>query len=447
MQHHGKLSTLLVFVLGGLLAACSRQPHQAVRSAPQAKVVPPPGTYGSQGTYGYQAEDEGLGEICQIDPQACPTLDTAAQRARPIKESIYAVQQVAAEPELELTGPLAGAPAVRGSSEIAMPSPERSAPQPKATVQVPMRDIEAKLELAVEDLPAAVSRVRALINQVGGQIVSDVIKDNASQYGAALSLRVPAGKTFVVLDQLAALGQLRSREVESADIGRKYLDAQILERNLRLTLKRYEELLAKADSVKDMVELEAALARTRTEIDRVEGDLRWMADRVARSTIYVTLSTEDPEAGVIAPSPKLWPGLRALVIADYTKAAHLDWYAGGGLSFLISRSFGFDLDIARELTSDDAANWIQLGAGGDLYSNLLGAGKRRFVNPYLGFRVAYVYADQVSELGLGGNVGLEIYRGSMLLVDSQLRAQAVMGSSVHALHLALQPTLSVSAAF
>jgi hypothetical protein len=172
-----------------------------------------------------------------------------------------------------------------------------------------------------------------------------------------------------------------------------------------------------------------------------------LADRVARSTIYVTLRSEDPGAGVIAPNPTLWPGLRAFVLADYTNAANLDWYTGGGLSFLISRGFGFELDIAREVTSGDAANWIQLSAGGDLYSNLLGAGKRRFFNPYLGFRVAYVYADQVSELGLGGNVGLEIYRGTMLLVDSQLRAQAVFGSSAHALHLALQPTLSLSAAF
>jgi hypothetical protein len=414
---------------------------------PQAKVVPPPATYGDQGSYGYSAEEEGVGDICKIDPQACPTVDTAMQRARPIKEPIYAVQQVEAEPEITLTGPLSGAPAVRRSGEMATPSPERSAPQPKATDQVPMRDIEAKLELAVEDLPAAVSRVRLLTNQAGGQIVSDVIKDNASEYGAALSLRVPADKTVVVLDQLAALGQLRSREVESADIGRKYMDAQIVERNLRQTLQGYEGLLAKADSVKDMVELEAALARTRTEIDRVVGDLRWMADRVARSTIYVTLSTENPEAGVIAPSPKLWPGLRALVIADYTKAQSLDWYTGGGLSFLISRSFGFDLDIARELASHDAATWLQLGAGGDLYSDLFGAGKRRFFNPYLGFRVAYVYADRVSELGLGGNVGLEIYRSPFLLVDSQLRAQAVFGSKAHSLHLALQPTISLSAAF
>jgi hypothetical protein len=443
MRHHGKLCALLAFVLGVLLAGCSRQHQKPLRSAPEAQVVPPPGRDGDQGSYGYSAEDAGLDEICEIDPQACPKVK--AQRA--IRESIYAVQQGAAEPEVDLVGPLLAAPAAGGGRTGTAPTPERSAPQPKATDQVPMRDIEAKLELVVEDLPAAARRVRALTHQAGGQIVSDVVKDTASQYGAALSLRVPADKTFVVLDQLAALGQLRSREVESADIGRKYLDAQIVERNLRQVLKGYEELLAKAESIKDMVELEGALARTRTEIDRVEGDLRWMADRVARSTIYVTLSTEDPDAGVLAPSPKLWPGFRGFVLTDYTNDATLDWYAGGGLSLALSRHFGLDLDIARELASDDAANWIQLGAGGDLYSNLLGAGRRRFFNPYLGFRVAYVYADQVSELGLGGNVGLEIYRGSILLVDSQLRALAVMGSSAHALHLALQPTLSLSAAF
>ncbi len=39
------------------------------------------------------AEGEGVGDICKIDPQACPVLDMKKEAARPIKESIYAVQQ------------------------------------------------------------------------------------------------------------------------------------------------------------------------------------------------------------------------------------------------------------------------------------------------------------------------------------------------------------------
>jgi outer membrane beta-barrel protein len=40
------------------------------------------------------AEGEGVGDICKIDPSACPVLDMKKEAARPIKESIYAVQQL-----------------------------------------------------------------------------------------------------------------------------------------------------------------------------------------------------------------------------------------------------------------------------------------------------------------------------------------------------------------
>jgi outer membrane beta-barrel protein len=40
------------------------------------------------------AEGEGVGDICKIDPAACPVLDMKKEAARPIKESIYAVQQI-----------------------------------------------------------------------------------------------------------------------------------------------------------------------------------------------------------------------------------------------------------------------------------------------------------------------------------------------------------------
>jgi len=37
---------------------------------------------------------EGLADICKIDPAACPTLDMKKEAARPLKEQIYAVQQI-----------------------------------------------------------------------------------------------------------------------------------------------------------------------------------------------------------------------------------------------------------------------------------------------------------------------------------------------------------------
>jgi outer membrane beta-barrel protein len=39
-------------------------------------------------------EDEGLGSICEIDPEACPSVDFDKEAARPIREPLYAVQQI-----------------------------------------------------------------------------------------------------------------------------------------------------------------------------------------------------------------------------------------------------------------------------------------------------------------------------------------------------------------
>ncbi len=46
------------------------------------------------GTEAEGAEEGGLGNICKIDPDACPTLDFDKEAARQIKEPLFAVQQI-----------------------------------------------------------------------------------------------------------------------------------------------------------------------------------------------------------------------------------------------------------------------------------------------------------------------------------------------------------------
>jgi outer membrane beta-barrel protein len=52
------------------------------------------GAAAAEGEGDVGGEDEGVGDICKIDPAACPVLDMKKEAARPIKESIYAVQQL-----------------------------------------------------------------------------------------------------------------------------------------------------------------------------------------------------------------------------------------------------------------------------------------------------------------------------------------------------------------
>jgi hypothetical protein len=308
-----------------------------------------------------------------------------------------------------------------------------------------LREIEAHVTVEVADIPSAVAQAREFVRAAGGEIVNEVYEDTSSQHGSALSIRVPVAMTNQLLKQLAATGRVQSRKIQSQDISRKYLDAELLLKNLRAALTRYEELLGRAAEVSEIAGIEASLARLRTQIDRVEGDLRWLADLGARSTIYLKLTSAHEQQYVAAPEAKLWPGARVLTLIDLAPSAIPRSYAGGALTFLVQRSFSFDVSVLRELGSHDVS-LFSASLGGEMYSDYLGGGRRRWFNPYLGFRAAYMHHDGFHEGALGATLGIELLRTDTLLLDLQTRGYAAFASKL-GLHALLEPGLGLSVAF
>lgn len=387
-------------------------------------------------------------QVCALDPSACPLLDLASTTPPTLG------------PQILLTGPLAGAPAVGrrrqtwatqlSQSESKIVSQRaRSTPEPVSTKAkhpgLELREVEAHLTLEVDDILQAVARVHALAASFGGQVIHEVFEDTSSQHGAALSLRVPAAKTDEFLKQVSTSGRVRSRKVQSQDISRKYLDAELLLKNLRATLARYEELLERADAVSEVAGIEASLARLRTQIERVEGDLRWLADLGARSTIYLKLASAHAEEYAALPEAKLWPGARGVLLFDLAGSAAPASFAGGGVSFAFKRSLAFDVAALRDLGNADVSLFLA-SFGGEMYSDYLGGGRRRWLNPYLGFRGAYLHRQDLHEAAVGATLGVELWRSELLLVDLQLRGYAAFASKL-GLHALVEPGLGLSVVF
>ena len=99
-----------------------------------------------------------------------------------------------------------------------------------------------------------------------------------------------------------------------------------------------------------ILQIEREMTRIRGEIDRVKGDLRWMKDRAARATIYITIYATRPDsAPIFDPKAKIYPGVRALHFADFRGAAGNFGFLGFGLSIAVSRAFSVDIDGMRRL--------------------------------------------------------------------------------------------------
>lgn len=337
-----------------------------------------------------------------------------------------------------------------GGSSGPPPAPAPPTPvEPQNQQVTEMFDIEARISIEVEKVKDAASSVREIVKKHGGQIVADTVTDDSGSTGATFTIRVPSKGSDGFLDELSGVGAVRSRQVTARDIGKEFHDAQIYLRNLEAALKRYEEILAKAKDVKEILEIEREMTRIRSQIDHVKGDLRWMKDRAARATVYVTIYATRPEsATTFNPQAKIYPGLRFVELADFRGEGSRRGYAGLGISIAFSRYFGFEIDGYRALTSPGSGlDVFMITAGGEMYSDFLGAGKRTWLNPYIGLRVGYQHMLGKDEMVAGGTFGLEIYKSKVFRLDLAGRILGMFANKDVGGHLALSPTVSMHVAF
>ena len=277
------------------------------------------------------------------------TLTAPATPAQAQASQNESAPSASSPPSAEQTGSyMSQRPSAAPSSAMAMPARMANGAPSSAIASGPanpvMLDIEATLDIEVGRVPDAAARIRDIVQNQGGVFTSDCVTDQSGRLEGNFDVRVDAEKTAQVIEALAALGRVKARDLRAKDVSKEYFDSTILLQNLQATLARYQQILSRANDVKDMLQIEAELARVRQEIERVEGSLRWMKDRVSRSTIHVHV--QEPRVEIAKPAPiepepsaKFHPGARAVYLVDVRGHGGAEGLAGGAMSVQFSRSF------------------------------------------------------------------------------------------------------------
>jgi len=282
--------------------------------------------------------------------------------------------------------------------------------------------IEAWLDLRAGDVGKLAAEIRTRVEGDGGRVVSEnVIGPTAAASSAALELRVPPGKAADFQVWLGTRAIVESRRVLASDVSKTLFDQELALKNLQLTMTRLQELAKKDMPMKELLELEAEMTRVRGEIEKLEGAQRFLLDRVAFATITLTISRE---GGPIefAPHARIHPGAHVATLSLLDPAGRERTRTGGGVTVHIARYLTFDLDAFPARGTDTRA--VVGTVGSALYSSFLGAGRRRWLNPYLGARGGYGYLSGEKCFIVGGELGLELFKHRYLLVDAAVRALA-----------------------
>ena len=306
----------------------------------------------------------------------------------------------------DAVGGLFSGPAPTPNAQV-IPSPEQK--QPEKLV------IEAWLDMQTEDVAKAAAAIRARVESDGGRVVSENLMGALqAASSAALELRVPPATSTAFLTWLGSLGVIESRRILASDVSKQLFDQELALTNLGLTMARLQKLADKDVPMAQLIEIEKDMTRVRGEIERIKGEQRWLLDRVAFATISITLRREGGPI-VFAPNARLHPGPRLSALWLLDPGDRPRSRVGGGVTLHIERFLTFDLDVFP--SQDDDSRAVIATIGGGLYSAFVGGGRRRWLNPYLGFRAGYGYLSTEHALVVGGEVGLELFKHKYLLVE------------------------------
>ena len=339
------------------------------------------------------------------------------------------------------------------------PATAAASPQPAAPVRSEMREREARLAFAVDDVARADQRFQALVRSHHGEVEQDEASLGGRVNEATLVARVPDGELDSLLDEAGSVGVLVARDVRMRDVGKEYFDAQILERNLVAEIARAEDLLKSATGIADIMSIDQRLAELRTRLDQIRGQLQFVKDHVERAVVSVRFSAPRGDQDEVSPPPEVrfFPNLRGAMAFDWRGASTAYGYAGGGVSFTfptlfgaqISRGFSVDLDVltyAVEERPPGSATAFLLTFGTDSYSDYLGGGRRRFLDPFVGWRVGYAQTQGSGDAALGIVLGVDLLKTPAVLVPLRVEAVGLAGNAGGP-HAGVVPSLGVSVAF
>ena len=121
------------------------------------------------------------------------------------------------------------------------------------------------------------------------EMVDDTVGYVSSYSSTSLVLRIRSERFDQFITALEAVAGYESKQISVRDVTEQYRDLNTRLDNLKKFKARYEELLASANNVEEMLSIERELERVTREIETLKGRLDYLNNQIAFSTITVRI--------------------------------------------------------------------------------------------------------------------------------------------------------------
>ena len=152
---------------------------------------------------------------------------------------------------------------------------------------------EGEIKFKTTDVNKTKSLIEQTVQKLNGYIANDNAYDYSDRFEHRLTIRVPADKFDLLLTNISEnVEKLDYKNIDVRDVTEEYIDMEARIKTKKELQNRYKEILKQATRVDEMLNIERQIGNLQTEIESVEGRMKYLKDRIAFSTLTVTYYQE-----------------------------------------------------------------------------------------------------------------------------------------------------------
>jgi hypothetical protein len=231
------------------------------------------------------------GAFAKSDELAATRPQTMPLQAPPPASSVEAKDKTESFAQAEQT-------IVTGSN---IPMAQEAGPKPGETPasEVANRKLvrNATVELEIVAFDDAVQKITAFANEERGYVATTNSQKQANgKLRGQVIVKVLPENLDRFLQKIRGLGELKNQTLGTEDVTKAYFDTDARLKNARVMEERLIEMLkTKTGKVSDLLQVEKELSRVREDIEKMQGELKYLDSQVQFATVTISLAEKDME--------------------------------------------------------------------------------------------------------------------------------------------------------
>ena len=178
-------------------------------------------------------------------------------------------------------------------------------PDDASAVQATRVVITSTLALETHQVRPAYDEIGRLAATFGGHVAEGSVAGSDARPSAHLRLRVPAPRESDFAGAVRRLDGVRvlREEIQTKEVTAAFADLEARLANLRRSEAQYQEILAKAQTIPDVLQVSGRLDSVRADVEQNQGRLNLLNDQTDLATFDISLSSPANTAKSRLPSP------------------------------------------------------------------------------------------------------------------------------------------------